>query len=146
MDIHTTEAIAVLRRKGRMTIPQIGEQAALAYEALYAEAMARQLVVNGPPLFVAQSMPRDAHTEFDLDFCLPVASDEPPALPALCCARLMYEGPLAELFTGGYQPLLQAMAAAGLRASGESREIYHAWHGPESADNQIEIQIGIVHA
>jgi hypothetical protein len=91
-------------------------------------------------------MPRDTHTEFDLDFCLPVASDEPPALPALCCARLMYEGPLAELFTGGYQPLLQAMAAAGLRASGESREIYHAWHGPESADNQIEIQIGIVHA
>ncbi|AWK85966.1 GyrI-like domain-containing protein [Azospirillum thermophilum] len=145
MDIHTTEAIAVLRRKGRMTIPQIGEQAALAYEALCAEAMARQLVINGPPLFVAQSMPQDAHTVFELEFCLPVVSDELPALPALRCARLMYEGPLSKLFTGGYQPLLQAMAVAGLRASSESREVYHGWHGPESADNRIEIQIGVAH-
>jgi hypothetical protein len=143
MNIHTTERTAVLRRKGRMTIPQIGEHAALAYEAMHAEAQARQLVVNGPSIIVARSMPQDAHTEFELEFCLPVKGDDLPTLPALRCARLMYEGSLDKLFTQGYQPLLQSMADAGLTPSGESREVYHAWHGPESDENCIEIQIGI---
>ncbi|OOH91514.1 AraC family transcriptional regulator, partial [Comamonas kerstersii] len=31
MNIHTTEAITALQRTVRMTIPQIGEQAAQAY-------------------------------------------------------------------------------------------------------------------
>ena len=72
MNIHTTEAITALQRTVRMTIPQIGEQAAQAYENMRAEAQARQLVVNGPSIFVAHSMPQDAHTEFELTFCLPV--------------------------------------------------------------------------
>ena len=65
------------------------------------------------------------------------------ALPALSCMRTVYRGPLAELFTHGYQPLLQAIAEAGLRTSGESREVYHAWLGPDSPDNRIELQIGL---
>ncbi len=55
MNIHTTEAITALQRTVRMTIPQIGEQAAQAYENMRAEAQARQLVVNGPSIFVAHS-------------------------------------------------------------------------------------------
>ena len=41
MNIHTTEAITALQRTVRMTIPQIGEQAAQAYENMRAEAQAR---------------------------------------------------------------------------------------------------------
>jgi hypothetical protein len=64
-------------------------------------------------------------------------------LPPLSCARTEYVGPLAGLFTHGYQPLLRAIAEAGLRPSGASREVYHLWRGPEAPDNRIEIQIGI---
>jgi len=144
MNIHTTEAMTALQRKVRMTIPQIGEQAAQAYESMRAEAQARQLVVNGPSIFVAHSMPKDAHTEFELDFCLPVDGDDLPILPAFRCACFMFEGSLDRLFTHGYQKLLCSMADLGLTSSSESREIYHEWHGPESDKNRIEIQIGVI--
>lgn len=143
MDIQTIEATAVLGRRRRLTVAQIGKEVAQAYAELHAEAHSRGLAVNGPPIFAAHAMPQDAHTAFDMDFCLPVAATEVHHLPRLRCASLVYEGPLAELFPRGYQPLLQAIAEAGLQPTGESREIYHAWHGPESAANRVEIQIGI---
>lgn len=75
------------------------------------------------PIFAARGLPQDAHTPFDLDFCLPVEGADLPMLPALRCARRVFEGPLCDLFSQGYQPLLQAIAEAGLRASGDSREV-----------------------
>ncbi|WP_244473217.1 GyrI-like domain-containing protein [Escherichia coli] len=144
MKIHTTETRTVLRRTARLTIPQIGEQAAQAYESMRAEAKARQLVINGPAIFVARSMPKDAHTEFELAFCLPVDGDDLPILPAFRCACFMFEGSLDRLFSHGYQKLLCSMADVGLTLSTESREVYHEWHGPESDKNRIEIQIGVI--
>ena len=143
MDIRTIEATPVLCRRGRLTLAQIGAEAARAYPDLYAEARTRGLPVHGPAILAAHDVPQDPNSAFDVEFCLPVAAPEGEHLPHLRCASLMYEGPLAELFTRGYQPLLQAIAEAGLRASGESREVYHVWHGPESPANRIEIQIGI---
>jgi hypothetical protein len=143
MQLHTTLPTAVLRRTYRLCLETVGMHAEQAYAELRAEAHSRGLTVNGSPIFAAQGLPQDAHTLFDLDFCLPATGGDLPLLPGLRCVRRIYEGPLAGLFTGGYQPLLQAIAQAGLRTSGESREVYHAWHGPESPDNRIEIQIGI---
>lgn len=143
MELHTTAPTTVLRRTHRLSLDAVGMHAAQAYAELRAEAQARGLTVNGPPIFAATGLPQDAHTPFDLDFCLPVEGADLPMLPALRCARRLYEGPLADLFTHGYGPLLQAMAEAGLRAGGQSREVYHVWHGPESPDNRIEIQIGL---
>jgi hypothetical protein len=143
MEIHTTQAVPALSRRCRLTVAEIGARAETACAELHMQAQARGLSVNGPPVFVARGMPQDAHTAFDIDFCLPVAGIDLPLLPALHCARQVYQGPLAGLFVHGYRPLLQAMAEAGLRPSGESREVYHAWHGPDSAANRIEIQIGI---
>lgn len=143
MELHTTPPIPVLRRRQRLSLDAVGMHAAQAYAELHAEAQRRGLTIAGAPIFAARGLPQDAHTPFDLDFCLPVAGDDLLMLPALRCARRFYEGPLADLFTHGYGPLLQAMAEAGLRAGGQSREVYHVWHGPESPDNRIEIQIGL---
>lgn len=143
MQLHTTPPTAVLRRTHRLCLETVGTHAAQAYAELHAEARSRGLTVNGAPIFAARGLPQDPHTPFDLDFCLPATGGDLPLLPALRCVRRIHEGPLAELFTRGYQPLLQAIAEAGLRTSGESREVYHAWHGPESPANRIEIQIGI---
>ena len=143
MEIHDIGTMTVLSRTRRLNVSQIGEEAALVYGELHAEAAARGLAVNGPAVFVARSMPQDAHTLFEIDFCLPVAGDDLPTLPPLRCARLIYEGPLANLFVQGYQTLLQSMADKGLTPNGESREVYHVWYGPESDDNRIEVQIGV---
>lgn len=143
MQIHTTPAMPALQKHCRTTIGQVGSEASPAYTELYAQAEDRGLAVNGPPIFVAHDLPQDAHTAFDMMFCLPVDSEDAPNLPALHCASLTYEGPLADLFERGYRPLLQAIAEAGLQPNGESREVYHVWHGPESTANRIEIQIGL---
>lgn len=143
MEIHVTGTMTVLSRTRRLNVSQISQEAALVYGELHAEADARGFAVNGPAVFVARSMPQDAHTLFEIDFCLPVAGEDLHTLPPLRCARLIYEGPLDNLFVQGYQPLLQSMADKGLTPSGESREVYHAWYGPESNDNRIEVQIGV---
>jgi len=143
MHIRIIEPIAVLQRHERLTVAQVGARAAPAYAELHAEAKARGLGIAGPPIFRARHMPQDAHSEFGMVFCLPVAGDGAQRLPRLRCACLVHEGPLAELFARGYQPLLAAIAAAGLRTLGESREVYHVWRGPQSPDNRIEIQIGV---
>lgn len=143
MNIHKTKTVKVLQRMVRTTIPQIGEQATKAYESMHAEAQERQLVINGAPIFVAQSMPQDAHTDFELTLCLPVEGKDLPTLPGLRCACFMFEGPLDKFFTHGYQTLLHDMRNAGISPSNQSREIYHAWYGPDSDKNRIEIQIGV---
>lgn len=158
MDRHLTPAIRVLRRSQRLCLPEIAAAAGPVCAELEAHAQASGLAIDGPPIFTAQGLPDDAETPFDWAACLPVAdaqgmpADEPhvpsgqtelTVLPPLSCARTEYVGPLAELFAHGYQPLLRAIAEAGLRPSGASREVYHVWRGPEAPDNRIEIQIGI---
>jgi hypothetical protein len=62
-------------------------------------------------------------------------------LPRFALGRV--EGALRNLFSDGYGSLLQAINTAGHAPSGESREVYHRWQGPDAGDNQIEIQFGL---
>jgi effector-binding domain-containing protein len=48
------------------------------------------------------------------------------------------------MFQEGYGPLLGEIEVSGLGVSGESREIYHVWMGPEDPGNEVEIQFGLV--
>ncbi|AJQ97087.1 hypothetical protein [Gynuella sunshinyii] len=59
------------------------------------------------------------------------------------CASTTFQGRLAGIFADGYQPLIEQIRSAGHIFTGESREIYHEWFGPDSEDNVIEIQFGI---
>ncbi|KOF53631.1 MULTISPECIES: GyrI-like domain-containing protein [unclassified Achromobacter] len=143
MELKTVEPLAVLRDRRRVTLAQVGALAAGIYPELERQAAAGGLRVEGPPVFAAHGLPQDAQTPFELDYCLPVAGAAPHTLPRLRCASLLYQGPLDRLFSQGYQPLLRAIAEAGLTPTAESREVYHAWAGPQSAANRIEIQIGV---
>lgn len=158
MNLYLTPAVCVLRRSQRLRLPDIAAVAGPLCAELEAHAQASGFAIDGPPIFTAQGLPDDIETLFDWAACLPVAdaqgmpADEPhvpsgqtelTVLPPLSCVRTVYVGPLAGLFAHGYQPLLRAIAEAGLRTSGTSREVYHVWHGPEAPDNRIEIQIGI---
>lgn len=97
MELHTTAPVSVLRRRHRLSLDAVGTQAVQAYADLHTEAQARGLTVNGPPIFAAWGLPQDAHTLFDLDFCLPVEGAALPVLPVLHCARRVYEGRLASI-------------------------------------------------
>lgn len=150
MEIKKTEFITVLSAKRRITIAEIAAVSAELCPALMEDAEQHGLKVNGPWIFVSHSLPRDEHTAFKAEFCLPV--DAAPSyqgvyvlktLEPILCASRHYEGPLRSLFTDGYGPLLRTIDAAGHVLSDESREVYHHWRGPDAADNQIEIQFGL---
>ena len=37
----------------------------------------------------------------------------------------------------------RVVAAAGWTPDAQTREVYHVWHGPDSPDDRIELQIGL---
>lgn len=153
MNIVETPDLWVLSLGRRLSIPEIGAAAAECVAAIENEMAARGLAPAGPWIFISESLPRDRESRFPWRACRPVAK---PAsydggldlihLAPIRAATAVYEGPLADLFTNGYAPLLAAVETSGHAVSGESREIYHAWHGPDAPDNRIEIQFGLAQA
>lgn len=150
MDIKKTDPVTVLSAERTLTIPDIASVSAELCPAMEKDAERCGLVVSGPWTFVSRGLPQDAHTAFRIEFCLPVSTRGAydgeytlRTLEPIRCASRPHNGPLGTLFSDGYGPLLQAAQAAGHVFSGESREIYHHWNGPDAADNVIEIQFGL---
>ncbi|TDR80677.1 GyrI-like domain-containing protein [Paludibacterium purpuratum] len=140
----------VLFRSQRLTIPEIGLYAEKHCADIQDEATRRGLEIEGPWTFVSYSLPDNPSDAFQLDFCLPIVladavDDSVPSikvLPAFPCASYSYQGPLAGIFPQGYAPLLHDIGQAKLALTGESREVYLQWDGPDSSENRIEIQFG----
>ncbi|MDO2949351.1 GyrI-like domain-containing protein [Aeromonas simiae] len=142
MEIITLPERTVLAQTHTLTLAEVGLRSAATCPALEQRARQLGLTIDGPWQFVAEGLPERADHPFTLRICLPVQGEHPALtrLPACRCARRLYQGPLNALFEQGYQPLLAAIRAQGLPLSGESREVYHHWAGPDSPDNRIEIQ------
>ncbi|HEY7120742.1 MAG TPA: hypothetical protein VH475_29425 [Tepidisphaeraceae bacterium] len=58
------------------------------------------------------------------------------------CATVMYTGAMANMGKV-YEKLMGDVAAAGLAPSGESREMYLYWEGPDSVNNVVQVQLGV---
>ncbi|WP_026973092.1 hypothetical protein [Aliagarivorans marinus] len=153
MELKHTEVGAVLLIKRRLTIPEIGAASAACCDKVFLKASELGLEVTGPWHFIAYNLPQDIETPFDIEFCLPVSSADGLAiedeistgtLGNFYCASRTYKGSLQGLFELGYQPLVAQINAANGRYTGESREIYHVWQGPESDSNVVEIQFGLL--
>lgn len=149
MEIKIIDAMRVLSAHRRITLAEVGGEAATVCPAIEADAAAHGMTVSGPWVFVYHNLPHDRDTPCEVEFCLPVRSDRDyqgshvlKTLAGATCATHRYEGPLDGLFDG-YATLLQAAASQGCRLSGESREVYHRWHGPQAGDNCVEIQFAI---
>ncbi|MEJ2765665.1 hypothetical protein VV869_17060 [Photobacterium sp. MCCC 1A19761] len=152
MEIKDITLGTVLCMRKRLTIPEVGAASVACCRTIQEAAEQSGLDVAGPWHFIAHGLPQDTQTKFEIEFTLPV-SGECHGVPGdgvelkesryFRCASTQYSGSLSQLFEAGYQPLLQAMADNNCALTGESREIYHQWHGPESAKNVIEIQFGI---
>lgn len=150
LDIKTTAPMTVLSAERMITIPDVAAVGAELCPALMQDAERHGLAISGPWIFVSHGLPMDARTTFKIEFCLPVTMQdsyegdfELKTLGPMLCAAGHHEGPLRTLFSDGYGKLLQAITAAGHRFSGESREIYHRWQGPDATGNRIEIQFGL---
>ncbi|QFU15807.1 hypothetical protein GDR74_05985 [Microvirga thermotolerans] len=150
MEIKMTNPITVLSAERMLTLPEVASASAELCPAMARDAERHGLTVDGPWIFVSHGLPKDSRTAFRIAFCLPVSVAAPydgayavKTLEPMVCASGRHEGPLPTLFSDGYGPLLRAIEDAGHALSGESREIYHRWQGPDSAGNRIEIQFGL---
>lgn len=151
MEIKKTDFMTVLSAERMITIAEVAAVSAELCPAMMEEAEQHGLKVIGPWTFVSHGLPRDGNTTFRIEFCLPVSAGGSyrgsyalKTLKPILCASRHYEGPLQRLFSDGYGPLLQAIDTAGHALSGESREVYHRWQGPDAPDNQIEIQFELL--
>ena len=150
MEIKKTDFITVLSAERKITISAIAAVSTEVCSALMRDAEQHGLMVSGPWIFVFHDLPRDRDVVFRMEFCLPVSAGNAyqgryalRALEPILCASRHHQGPLQNLFSEGYEPLLQGVNTAGYALSGESREIYHRWQGPDAADNHIEVQFGL---
>ncbi|AMC34428.1 hypothetical protein VN23_07345 [Janthinobacterium sp. B9-8] len=151
MEIQQTDVTPVIFTSKQLCLRDIGVFAAEQTPLLFAEIARHQLGINGPCIFVYYQVPQDAQSLFTLDICIPVSHPDAYAgdfacktLAPIVCAVRHYQGPLTDLFNVGYAPLITEIQQSGRAFSGESREIYHLWESPESNNNQIEIQFGLI--
>lgn len=151
MQRRIVEPMTVLFIRQELTIPEVGSYGEKFGAAIMAEVKQHNLQVIGPWLYISYNLPKNGKDRYVVDFCLPVqdASNYSgrqvavKTLDSFSCACTTYTGKLRQLFTKGYQPLVQEIIAAGDQFSGESREVYHSWSGSNSADNCIELQFGV---
>jgi effector-binding domain-containing protein len=151
MDRKIVEPITVLYAEQELSIPEVSVYAEKFGAEIMEEVEKHGLSVVGPWVFISYNLPKNGKDRYRAEFCLPVANGDGyvggkfpiKSLSLFSCAFVEYKGKLRQLFTKGYQPLVQEIVAAKMRFTGESREVYHVWIGPNSPENQIEIQFGI---
>lgn len=107
-----------------------------------------QISPTGPVLLVYHDPSEDPDKPFDVDIGVPVAGPVAPPFPLritrLHCfhfAAVTYRGPIA-LLPRAYDQLLREMIEAGLVPSEQTRESYVQFRDAESAENEIEIEVG----
>lgn len=147
MQIKDIPAMWVLAVRRRLRIPDIAPATAEFSPLIERQIEEAGMEAAGPWLFISRGLPGDASTAFDWEICRPVVRPQDyrgaaalGRLPPVTVASREHEGALNTLFSEGYAPLIREVEASGRALSGESREVYHAWNGPEVATNRVEIQ------
>lgn len=105
--------------------------------------------IVGPSLFVYTGMTGTLDEVFTLEIGFPVQPNYQPAegiavrpLPAMRALTVDFEGSLRAI-DKAYDKLIPAVAARKLSRSGEVREIYYRWDGPEAVTNQVLVAVGV---
>lgn len=149
--LSSTAANFVLCARERLVIGQIGAWAARLWPVIEAELTQYGLTQTGPTVFVSHGRDGSVDRPFEHAFCVPVdqkaaetyaGAFQLTTLPAVEHASATLVGPLTrEAMARAYQACVDEINAAGRDFSGETREVYHHWSGPEAADNRVEIVI-----
>jgi effector-binding domain-containing protein len=120
-----------------------------AMTALSEAATAGRVAFAGPPVFVYRGTTGELDKPFTLEIGFPAMPGAEAGgkikvgpLPAMKAVALHYTGPLSAI-DKAYDELLPKVRSRKLRQTGESREVYRNWEGPESGNNQVLIAIGV---
>jgi effector-binding domain-containing protein len=105
--------------------------------------------VAGPVIFIYHGVNPMDNKPFTLDIGIVVQADAKAAgdfkvkkLAPFKCDTILLSGPVSAM-SQAYEKLMPAVMAKKHEPSGEVREAYLYWEGPESANNVVQIQMGI---
>jgi len=143
-------AIPVISLSTSATINTIMDAIGVLPDEIMQECQELGIEPMGPFVFVYRGCDGNKDTAFELEMAIPVKADlsysgkyQFKTLEAFQFVEQRYTGPISEIESKGYVPLMAAMQEQGLLPGSVSREVYSNWVEPESAENIVELQIGI---
>lgn len=113
-------------------------------------AEAGKLKIRGPVMHVYYESPHlkpDQAFKMETGFQVAEGAQPSGALKArktskFKCATMLYVGP-GRRIGDAWQKLAAAVADAGLRPTGEEREMYLYWESDDSPNNVVQVQMGV---
>jgi hypothetical protein len=154
MRVQTIPAISYLSAPAETTFAKMGEPVKAGFDRVFGAAFQSKLFIVRPTMLVYLGGPHvdfDPERTFKLEIGVMVADDakvEPAdglqirKTEPFKCATILYTGPVLEQGQA-YQKLIPAMRAAGLKPTGEERELCLWWEGMESSSNVFMMMVGI---
>ena len=143
------DPIMFVHGSAETTFAGIADVAQTTIAGLNAEAAKVNRRFDGPVIFVYHNPTQEADKPFKLEIGYPAdrlnyaLGDYPVrVLEPFRCMSVTFKGPMDHI-EKAYDAVLSAMTEQELKASGEMREVYLVWAGPDSAENVVEVQIGL---
>lgn len=105
---------------------------------------------TGPMTLILRGAGMDQNKPILLQVGLPVAEDtssgsgeyQVKTLPTFRCAAVVFSGPIKQVGKV-YPQLYKDLYSAGLQPTGETRQVFLLWDGPDSANNVVLIEVGV---
>ena len=156
MNIQTNDPMTVISVKKTATLNTLTDIVGNTPVQMLVDMEAHDIEATGPMIFIYRGVNGDPDAPFELEVSVPVSDNafqlrdysgrySVNTIEAFRYVERTYLGPVDGLGKEGYEPLFIDMAKAGIEPSGEAREVYMNWVGPESPDNRTDIQVGVAH-
>ena len=147
--VRTLSPKTILYKEVEITLKDIGPAAMPILEAMEKLVKEKKVVANGPWIFVYHGVTEDPNAKFKLQVGIAVADGttdqgefKARKLEPFKAVTVLYGGPIASL-AQPYGKVFGLIAQNGQTPSGENREYYYHWEGPESHNNIEMIAVGI---
>ncbi len=103
----------------------------------------------GAPIFIYHGASKDPKAKFKFTVGFAVKPESKPIgefkikkVDGYRCVSVYYTGPLSSI-SKAYEAVFAEIGKSGHKPTGQSRELYLDWHGEDSANTVVEVQVGI---
>lgn len=153
METQTTIPTKAVTARLTATLATISQDVGDIPMQIFNDVEQQQCEQSGAMVFVYRGVDGQPDKQIDVEISLPIqfgtsgndynGKFEVNDVAPFNYVENLYVGPVADMSKKGYEPLFAQLAQTGLVPNGECREVYEHWVGPDSAENRINIQVGV---
>lgn len=150
MQIHTSNAVSVISIEMQTKLNDIVKDVGELPEKLSGDLISAGIIPTGPMQFLYDGITEDPEAPFQLRIALPVSKAQAEGyrgphrvdrLEPFQFVETVLHGDIAQLEKKAYIPLQTEIHKAGLAMTGQGREVYQNYDGPQSPDNETRVQL-----